>query len=88
MDIGKRPGAFTGIDTLKKEEAMLENIVDYLTDGYWESTGSTRRKFDVQPGGTLTVNITALTTGRAATCPLGTGGMDQRDRNPVSGSQP
>ena len=61
MDIGKRPGAFTGIDILKKEEAMLENIVDYLTDGYCESTGSTRRKFDVQPSGTLTVNITALT---------------------------
>ena len=40
---------------------MLENIVYYLTDGYWEGTGRTRRKFDVQPGGTLTVNITALT---------------------------
>ena len=37
-------------------------IVHYLTDGYWEGTGRTRRKFDVQPGGTLTVNITALTT--------------------------
>lgn len=37
-------------------------IVHYLTDGYWEGTGRTRRKFDVQPGGTLNVNITALTS--------------------------
>ena len=36
-------------------------IVHYLTDGYWQQQGETRRKFDVQPGGTLTANITALT---------------------------
>ena len=36
-------------------------IVHYLTDGYWQQQGETRRKFDVQPSGTLTVNITALT---------------------------
>ncbi len=40
----------------------VDIIVHYLTDGYWEGTGRTRRKFDVQPGGTLTVNITALTS--------------------------
>ena len=40
---------------------MLDDIVYYLTNGYWEGTESTRRKFDVQPGGTLTANITALT---------------------------
>ena len=40
---------------------MLENIVDYLTDGYWQQQGASRRKFNVQPGGTLTANITALT---------------------------
>ena len=36
-------------------------IVHYLTDGYWQQQGETRRKFNVQPGGTLTANITALT---------------------------
>lgn len=37
------------------------DIIWYLTDGFWEDRGQTRRSFDVQPGGTLTVNITALT---------------------------
>ena len=40
---------------------MLINIVDYLTDGFWLQQGESRRKFDVQPGGTLTANIAALT---------------------------
>lgn len=40
---------------------MLKNIVDYLTDGYWQQQGGARRKFNVQPGGTLTANISALT---------------------------
>ncbi len=40
---------------------MLNNIVDYLIDGYWQQQGGERRKFNVQPGGTLTANITALT---------------------------
>ena len=38
-----------------------DNIVWYLTDGYWEDAGHARHAFRVQPGGTLTVNITALT---------------------------
>ena len=38
-----------------------DNIVWYLTDGYWEENGHRRHSFDVQPGGTLAVNITALT---------------------------
>lgn len=41
---------------------MLGNLVSYLTHGFaeWfgEPPGAT---FDVQPGGTLTANITALT---------------------------
>ena len=40
---------------------MQDEIIYYLTDGYWEQSDRTRRVFDVQPGGTLTVNITALT---------------------------
>ena len=38
-----------------------DNIVWYLTDGYWEDTGRNRHAFRVESGGTLTVNITALT---------------------------
>ena len=37
------------------------NIIWYMTDGFWEDQGTTGRRFDVQPGNTLTVNITALT---------------------------
>ena len=39
----------------------LDDLADYLTDGYWEWRGETRRAFNVEPGGTLTANITALT---------------------------
>ena len=42
-------------------EFIMQDIVYYLTDGYWEQSGRARRKFDVQPGDTLTVNITGLT---------------------------
>ena len=38
-----------------------DEIADYLTDGYWEWRGETRRAFDVEPGGALTADITALT---------------------------
>ena len=39
-----------------------DNIIWYLTDGYWEDTGRARHAFRVETGGTLTVNITALTS--------------------------
>ena len=39
----------------------MQDIVHFLTDGYWEQSGRSRRKFDVQPGGTLTVNLVELT---------------------------
>ena len=35
-------------------------IADYLTDGWWEDLGSTGHAVDVETGGVLTVNITAL----------------------------
>ena len=41
--------------------AYYDDIVHYLTDGYWEWAGVSRRKFDVAPNGTLTVNIDGLT---------------------------
>ena len=40
---------------------MQDEIVYYLTDGFWEQRGLSPRKFNVKPGGTLTANITALT---------------------------
>ena len=42
--------------------AYYEDIVYYLTDGFWEHRGLSPRKFNVKPGGTLTVNLTALTS--------------------------
>ena len=38
-----------------------DEIADYLTDGFAEWKGSSRSAFHVEPGGTLTANITALT---------------------------
>ncbi len=38
-----------------------DQIAAYLTDGYWNSEGASWRKFAVGAGGTITVNITALT---------------------------
>ncbi|MFC3162748.1 M10 family metallopeptidase [Ciceribacter thiooxidans] len=38
-----------------------DQIASYLTDGYWNSQGASWRAFDVNAGGTITVNITALT---------------------------
>ena len=40
---------------------MIDEIARYLTDGYWEAEGNKRHAFDVKPGGTLKVKITALT---------------------------
>ena len=48
---------------LREETAAnytFDEIADYLTDGYWEWQGETRRAFDVEPGGVLTADITAL----------------------------
>lgn len=42
-------------------EGTYDEIADYLTDGHWEEYGSTRRAFDVESGGVLTANISALT---------------------------
>ena len=42
-------------------KANSDQIADYLTDGFWEWAGGSRRAFDVAPGGTLTADITNLT---------------------------
>ena len=41
--------------------ATYDEIADYLSNGYWESLGFARRSFDVALGGTLDVDISALT---------------------------
>ena len=38
-----------------------DELADYVTHGYWKSTGSEPHAFDVESGGVLTANITALT---------------------------
>lgn len=38
----------------------LDQIATYLTEGYWEDTGRTSRSFDVDPGGSLNVNLSGL----------------------------
>ena len=38
-----------------------DEIADYLTDGFWEWGGGSGFAFDVEPGGVLTADITALT---------------------------
>lgn len=38
-----------------------DQIAAYLTDGFWNSEGESWRKFSVSAGGTITVNIAALT---------------------------
>lgn len=45
--------------------ASRNDMVWYLVEGFWSdfynNPSAGRRKFDVQPGGTLTVNLTDLT---------------------------
>ena len=41
--------------------ATYDEIADQLTDGYWEPIGLARHSFNVEPGSTLTADITALT---------------------------
>ena len=38
-----------------------DEIADQLTDGFWEWMGISRLTYDVEPGGVLTADITALT---------------------------
>ncbi len=42
-------------------EGTYDEIADYLTDGFAEWKGNSRSAFHVEPGGTLTANIIALT---------------------------
>ncbi|WP_208354063.1 pre-peptidase C-terminal domain-containing protein [Pseudaestuariivita rosea] len=43
------------------EPGTLDELADFLTDGYWESTGRSGRSFDTDGSNVITVNITGLT---------------------------
>ena len=67
----KVEGGDDDADVLDYEVSVVENttpegtydeIADYLTDGYSEWDGGSRRAFDVGPNAILTANITALTS--------------------------
>ena len=51
----------TGTSTNAEFNPNSLEIADYLTDGYWEMDWRSRRAFNVEPGGTLTADITTLT---------------------------
>ena len=58
-----RTGSYT-VETsqvLPATVATLDEMADYLTDGYWEDTGRSRRYFDTTLSNEITVNITGLT---------------------------
>lgn len=43
------------------EVGTLDELADFLTDGYWESTGRAGRSFDTSVSNQISVNISALT---------------------------
>ena len=56
-----------GGDAAGKPTYTVDQIAQYLYQGYWEDTGRTQRSFDVEPGGQLTVNLSGLnSTGKDA----------------------
>jgi len=66
--VGSHDNEWSGSYALKVKEIAppknftYDQIAKQLTDGYWESVDFMSYAFDVKAGGTLTVNITALTT--------------------------
>jgi len=53
-------GAAAGENPVPDHDDDLDTLAAYLTDGYWEDNGAARRSFDVQAGGTITVDIATL----------------------------
>ena len=51
-----------GTDSAGKPTYTVDQIAQYLYQGYWEDTGRTERAFDVAPGGQLSVNLSGLNT--------------------------
>ena len=66
IQVGSYDNEFTGDYELSLVENTIptgtyDEIADYLTDGFSELGGGSRSAFDVEPGGVLTADITALT---------------------------
>ena len=64
IHVGSNDSAFNGEYELSFNETTpvgsYDEIADFLTDGYWEWENRSWIAFNVEPGGMLTVNITAL----------------------------
>lgn len=64
---GSVDGSYSGGLSAGLPVYSVDQIADYLTTGFWQDKGAAgQRSFDVQTGGTITVNINGLdATGRA-----------------------
>lgn len=72
VSVGSYRDAYSGSYTLAVDEntttpvsptkvdATLDELADYLTDGYWRETGRLGRSFDTRYDNQITVNITEL----------------------------
>ena len=54
-------------DAGSKPNYTVDQVAQYLYQGYWEDTGRTARSFDVQSGGELTVSLSGLNANGKAT---------------------
>jgi serralysin len=53
-------GGISGATSAEATPGQLQQIADYLVDGFWWDQGEWSRSFDVQAGGTLTYDVTGL----------------------------
>lgn len=67
MSAGAYSDAYSGTYTLEVNDAApttfadLDVLASFLTDGYWQSNGGSRRSFDTSANNVITVDITGLT---------------------------
>ena len=64
-------GTGTGSVSAELPTFSLDQVADYLTNGYWEDTGRKARSFDIETEGTLTVDLTGLGSAGKAAAKLG-----------------
>ena len=48
-------------ETVPAAPGTLDELADFLTNGYWEGNGTTARAFDTSTSNVITVNLTGLT---------------------------
>lgn len=61
MDSGAGTYMMSIIEGLPTPPGTLDELADYLTDGYWQFNGSVGRSFDTSTSNQITVNLTDLT---------------------------